>query len=94
MPLSPARLRQLEEAVVEFGLCKRLNLPTAFLPTAFFFPEGDETPYLALSICRKCPMQEECRAVAVNHPQIPHGVWGGMEEKELRRIWRRMKRGI
>lgn len=55
--------------------------------TFFYHPDGErgtrraEREELAKTICRRCPVRDECRrhALAV---QEPYGVWGGLSEAE------------
>lgn len=50
-----------------------------------FFPEVGASIQEAKSICRSCPVADECLDYAVtNH--IRHGVWGGMSERDRRRL--------
>lgn len=58
-----------------------------------FFPVGDTGPALqqiaeAKAVCRRCPVQTECLAWAVDSGQDA-GVWGGMSEDERRALKRR-----
>lgn len=41
----------------------------------------------AKAVCAACPVRAECLAFAVETRQV-HGVWGGLGEKELRRLRR------
>ncbi|TXS58214.1 WhiB family transcriptional regulator [Streptomyces sp. t39] len=61
-----------------------------------FFPTG--TTGLALlqieeakAVCRRCPVMETCLQWALTHGQ-EHGVWGGTDEDERRRMKRRAAR--
>lgn len=61
-----------------------------------FFPIGNSGPALlqieeAKSTCRRCPVQEQCLAWALETNQ-EHGVWGGLSEDERRREKRRVAR--
>ena len=42
----------------------------------------------ARALCRACPVQPECLEYALT-VQDPHGIWGGMNELERRRLLRR-----
>jgi WhiB family redox-sensing transcriptional regulator len=43
---------------------------------------------LAKSICSSCPVRQECLEYALSIPE-PHGIWGGMNESERRRLVQR-----
>jgi WhiB family redox-sensing transcriptional regulator len=58
-----------------------------------FFPIGDTGPALvqqeqAKSVCRRCPVQEQCLRWALDSGQTL-GVWGGTSENERRALRRR-----
>ena len=43
-----------------------------------FFPEKGHGAQLALSVCQRCPVREECLQFALTLPGLPVvGVWGG-----------------
>lgn len=52
-----------------------------------FFPNGSGTTGLQVEeaklVCRRCPVQRECLAYALESGQ-ESGVWGGMSESERR----------
>jgi len=56
-----------------------------------FFPESKVQERSALAICSTCPVQKECREYAFE-ADIRFGVWGGMSEKQRRRLARRVTR--
>jgi WhiB family transcriptional regulator, redox-sensing transcriptional regulator len=58
-----------------------------------FFPIGNTGPALieieeAKSVCRRCPVMEQCGRWALESGQ-EYGVWGGLTEDERHDIWRR-----
>ncbi len=58
-----------------------------------FFPVGTSGPALlqiaeAKSVCRRCPVNTDCLAWALDSRQAA-GVWGGMSEDERRELTRR-----
>lgn len=63
---------------------------------AYFFPPVDgELPHdrqareaVARAVCRSCPVQRPCLEAALELKE-PHGVWGGMNERERRSVRRR-----
>ncbi|MFB8290639.1 WhiB family transcriptional regulator [Kitasatospora purpeofusca] len=61
-----------------------------------FFPIGNTGPALlqieeARSVCRRCPVMEQCLQRALETGQDA-GVWGGMSEDERRAMKRRATR--
>lgn len=54
-----------------------------------FFPETKSAEAEALAICATCPVQLECLEYAIE-AEIRFGVWGGMTEKERRRLARQI----
>lgn len=50
-----------------------------------FFPERGEATDDAKNACRGCVVREACREYALRTGQ-KHGVWGGLSERERRRI--------
>ncbi|MEU8810698.1 WhiB family transcriptional regulator [Streptomyces violaceoruber] len=61
-----------------------------------FFPIGNTGPALlqimeAKAVCRRCPVMEHCLQWALESGQ-EHGVWGGLDEGERRRMKRRAAR--
>lgn len=45
-------------------------------------PNGDREA-AAKAICRRCPVMRQCRAYAMEHPEL-EGIWGAQTEKERR----------
>ncbi|MFF2236503.1 WhiB family transcriptional regulator [Streptomyces anulatus] len=61
-----------------------------------FFPVGTTGPAVvqaeeARAVCRRCPVMERCLQWALESGQ-DHGVWGGTDENDRRRIQRRAAR--
>jgi WhiB family transcriptional regulator, redox-sensing transcriptional regulator len=55
-----------------------------------FFQQGELAERLPKRICRACPVRSECLEFALTHPKIAaFGVWGGMSERERRKMIRR-----
>ena len=54
-----------------------------------FFPETKVQERSAIAICSTCPVQSECIEYAFE-ADIRFGVWGGMTEKQRRRLARRI----
>lgn len=61
------------------------------LDPAVFFPDSEENAGEAKSICAECVVRLSCleHALAVRERD---GVWGGLTEKERRRIIRQRRR--
>jgi WhiB family redox-sensing transcriptional regulator len=55
--------------------------------TDAFFPERGEHVTSARSMCRGCPVRQECLEHALDGPELA-GVWGGTNEKERARLRR------
>jgi WhiB family redox-sensing transcriptional regulator len=53
-----------------------------------FFPEKGGSPVPAKRVCRVCPVRLPCLAFALAGDER-HGVWGGLSERERRRVRRR-----
>jgi len=59
-------------------------------PEIFYPPEEDEALH-AKEICAECPVREVCLDYALtNREKI--GVWGGMTERERRRMLRQRRK--
>ena len=61
-----------------------------------FFPIGNSGPAIrqiedAKSVCRRCPVTEQCLSWALTSGQ-DSGVWGGLSEDERRALKRRQAR--
>ncbi len=52
-----------------------------------FFPERGASTREAKEVCRGCVVQEDCLEYAVTHGE-KFGIWGGMSERERRRVRR------
>lgn len=63
--------------------CRGVN-PELFFPT-----RGDDTR-VASRICSSCPVREECLEYAISHVE-KFGIWGGLSERERRRLRRQRK---
>ncbi|HLI01552.1 MAG TPA: WhiB family transcriptional regulator [Acidimicrobiales bacterium] len=53
-----------------------------------FFPERGASTREAKEVCRGCVVREECLEFALNNSE-KFGIWGGLSERERRRIRRR-----
>jgi WhiB family redox-sensing transcriptional regulator len=52
-----------------------------------FFPERGASTRTAKSICRECTVRDECLEFAIVSSE-KFGIWGGLSERERRRIRR------
>jgi WhiB family redox-sensing transcriptional regulator len=52
-----------------------------------FFPERGASTRAAKAICRECQVREECLEFAITTGE-KFGIWGGLSERERRRIRR------
>jgi WhiB family redox-sensing transcriptional regulator len=61
---------------------------------AIFFPGRGDTHAMraAKAICDGCTVRAQCLDYALEHGEH-HGVWGGVSERERRRIRSRRRRG-
>jgi WhiB family redox-sensing transcriptional regulator len=50
-----------------------------------FFPEKGESATPAKRVCRACPVQAQCLEFALGNDERT-GVWGGLSERERRRL--------
>lgn len=62
-------------------------------PDLFFVERGASTRR-AKAICAECPVAEECLDFALTVPGISYGIWGGLAERERRRVRRRRMREV
>jgi len=68
----------------QWGLCAQTD------PEAFFPEKGGSTRE-AKRVCFACEVRQECLEYAVAHDER-FGIWGGLSERERRRL-RRQQRG-
>jgi WhiB family redox-sensing transcriptional regulator len=72
-----------------FAECRGENAAFFFAPSHFERkPEKDQREGAARALCRRCTVRDECLdyAMAVDEP---HGIWGGLNELERRRLQRK-----
>lgn len=56
-----------------------------------FYPHRGQDVRAAKALCRGCPVRFECLEASLDGEGERFGIWGGLSEKERRRI-RRMRR--
>lgn len=65
------------------ALCRTVNAD-------IFFAPGATQEYRAKVVCKTCPVRWECLAYALRY-KVEHGVWGGMTDRERRRVLNRTR---
>ncbi len=50
-----------------------------------FFPEKGGSTREAKSVCKGCPVKQECLEYALDHDER-FGIWGGLSERERRKL--------
>lgn len=58
------------------------------LDPELFHPGPGESPAPARAVCGTCPVRVECGQWALFHRVQHHGIWGGLTERDRRRIRR------
>jgi len=58
------------------------------LPPGQFFADRGRTPNDATSPCTTCPVRSDCLDFALSSPWEPYGIWGGLQPKEIKPLWR------
>lgn len=61
------------------------------LDPAIFYPVDDEDAAEAKAVCGRCPVREPCLEHALVARELL-GVWGGLTERERRRLLRRRRK--
>ncbi len=61
------------------------------VPAEVFYPLTDEEAEEPKAICAKCPVREACLEYAIAARE-KDGVWGGLTDRERRRLIRRRRR--
>lgn len=72
------------EDLIDDELAFRFDALCRSVDPEIFFPKRNETGRQAKRICMQCPVRIDCLWYATTHPQV--GVWGGMSERERRRL--------
>jgi WhiB family transcriptional regulator, redox-sensing transcriptional regulator len=65
----------------EEALCRQIDVGDVF------FPSPGESTRAAKQICLDCPVRAQCLSYALKRNE-PFGVWGGLSERERRRVRR------
>lgn len=56
------------------------------LDADLFFPTQGEDTRAAKAVCNRCVVRAECLAYALTPPVERYGLWGGLSERERRRL--------
>lgn len=56
------------------------------LDPEMFFPAPGESPAAAKAVCATCPVRTQCATAATFDRAERHGVWGGLTERDRRRL--------
>ncbi len=83
------------KAAVTMGIIAKPNLDTDWkdysnclgVDPDLFFPERGASTREAKEVCRSCVVQNDCLEYALQNGE-KFGIWGGMSERERRRIRR------
>jgi WhiB family redox-sensing transcriptional regulator len=70
----------------EFARCRGVD-PEVFYPVS----DDDDAAEEAKSVCALCPVREPCLEFALSTRE-KNGVWGGLTERERRRVLRRRRK--
>ena len=70
----------------QLARCRGVD-PEVFYPVS----DDDEAAEEAKSICALCPVREPCLEFALSTRE-KNGVWGGLTERERRRVLRRRRK--
>ena len=65
------------------------------LPESWFFPEREDSPKVTVGakrVCASCQVRQQCLDYAMTPPVITNGVWGGLSERERKRLRRKQRR--
>ncbi len=73
-----------ERPWVVFGACRDAD-------PDLFFPRTREDADHALAVCASCPVRPECLEYAFEAGER-FGIWGGLTDKERRKLARRLRR--
>ena len=72
------------EPWMQHGACRGLSHADA---DRLFFPARGDSTAEAKAICARCPVRNECLEYALEHHE-KFGIWGGLSERERRRLRR------
>jgi WhiB family redox-sensing transcriptional regulator len=71
--------------------CETVNAVYFYAPGHFERkPEKDFREGIARALCRRCKVQEQCLKYSIEVEES-HGIWGGLNELERKRLLRSMR---
>lgn len=74
-----------------YALCRAENATYFYAPAHFERkPEKDHREGIARALCRVCQVQPQCLQYSLEVAES-HGIWGGLNELERKRLLRRRK---
>ena len=79
--LDDGRGTHLDDSWQNDGECRQ------YVGVVNFFPTRGESAADAKAVCAACPVRQDCLEFAL-HEHIAYGVWGGLSERERRRVRR------
>lgn len=68
--------------------CAQVGVPDLWFPA----PSDRNAAAAAQDVCRRCPVQADCLAYAIDDPRLD-GVWGGTTKEQRARIRGRRRAG-
>lgn len=80
-----------EEATAEMNPTWRQHAACRGLDVEVFYPSTDELAEEAKVVCAECPVRQPCLEHALSGRERD-GVWGGLTERERRRILRQRRK--
>jgi WhiB family redox-sensing transcriptional regulator len=83
---NPESTRRMSNHWRQYARCLGAD-PETFYPP----PESDDGAVAAKAICAVCPVREPCLEHAITHRE-KQGVWGGLDERERRRLVRQRRK--
>lgn len=81
--MTPRMLTELLPPVGDWreqALCAQVD-------SELFFPDKGGSPREPKQVCSECPVRSQCLEYALAHDER-YGVWGGLSERERRRVKR------
>jgi WhiB family redox-sensing transcriptional regulator len=74
-----------------YAECRAENATYFYAPAHFERkPEKDHREGIARSLCRQCKVRDDCLQYSLRGSES-HGIWGGLNELERKRLLRRMR---